>query len=104
MFAIDGGIQLAVAMRDRVIRRFESNVRSAVIFIGCFVLAGCATEPKKYMTSEYSDDKTCRSFMKNKQKSDDTTYQECRQSLVDIANSPPLGAPAPSNVTIIVNQ
>jgi hypothetical protein len=104
MFMIAGGIRLAVVMRDCAIRRFEFKVRFAVIFIGCFVVAGCASEPKKYMTSEYSDDKTCRSFMKNKQKSDDTTYQECRQSLVDFANNPPVGAPTPSNVTIIVNQ
>jgi hypothetical protein len=104
MFTIAGGIRLAVAMRNCEIRRFEYKVRIAAMFIGCFVLAGCASEPKKYMTSEYSDDRTCRSFMKNKQKSDDTTYQECRQSLVDLANNPPVGAPTPSNVTIIINQ
>jgi hypothetical protein len=104
MLAIAGGILLAVAKGNRAIHRFESKVRFAAIFIGCFVLAGGASEPKQYMTSEYSDDKTCRSFMKNKQKSDDTTYQECRQSLVDFANNPPVGAPTPSNVTIIVNQ
>lgn len=104
MLAIAGGILVAVAMHDCAIRGFESKVRFAVIFIGCFVLAGCASESKKYMTSEFSDDKTCRSFMKNKEKSDDTTYQECRQSLVDFANNPPVGAPTPSNVTIIVNQ
>jgi hypothetical protein len=104
MFEIAGGILLAIAMRDDEIRRFEPNLRLAAIFMGCVVLAGCASEPKKNMTSEYSDDRTCRSFMKNKQKSDDSTYQDCRQSLVDLANNPPMGAPAPSNLTIIVNQ
>jgi hypothetical protein len=104
MFTIAGGSFFAVAMRDCAIRSFESKARFAAVFIGCFVLAGCASEPKKYMTSEYSDDKTCRSFMKNKQHSDDTTYQECRQSLIDFANNLPVGALTPSNVTIIVNQ
>jgi hypothetical protein len=47
MFTIAGGIRLAVAMRDCEFRRFESKVRFAAIFIGCFVLAGCASEPKK---------------------------------------------------------
>lgn len=65
-----------------------------------------ARAPRQYMTSEYDDDKTCRSFMKHKASDDESTYQDCRKSLVDIANmtaNMPVAAP-PSNVTIIVNQ
>lgn len=68
------------------------------------LLAACAADPPKpYLTSEYQDDKTCRSFMKNKSHKDDTTYEECRQSLVDFANMPPM-APAQPNVTVIINH
>jgi hypothetical protein len=68
------------------------------------LLVGCAAEPKKFLTSEAQDDRTCRSFMKNKKPSDETTFEECRQFLVDFANRPPVGAPPTSNVTVIVNQ
>jgi hypothetical protein len=68
------------------------------------LLGGCAASaPRQYMTSEYDDDKTCRSFMKHKASDDDSTYQDCRKNLVDIANMK-FGPPSPSNVTIIVNQ
>jgi hypothetical protein len=67
--------------------------------------AGCAVaEPKKFMTSEFQDDATCRSFMKHKAKDDDTTYAGCRQSLIDIANTPVYAVPAQPNVTVIINQ
>jgi hypothetical protein len=68
------------------------------------LLAGCLPEPKKYLTSEADDDRTCRSYMKNKKPSDDTTYEQCRKDLVNLANNPPPAAPQSGNVTVIINQ
>lgn len=66
-----------------------------VIFIGFLLLSGCGSAPKQFMVSEEQDDYTCRSYVKNKSKSDPGTYAECRKSLVDVANNPPVFAVPP---------
>ena len=73
------------------------------VLLASVALCGCAAEPKRFLTSEAQDDKTCQSYMRNKRQSDHTSYGECRQSLVDFANMP-ASAPAPANVTVIVNR
>lgn len=77
----------------------------AIAISAAISLAACsAPAPKTFMMSEASDDRTCRSFMRNKQKDDPTTYEECRQGLIEMANMPVYAPPPQPNVTVIVNQ
>jgi hypothetical protein len=82
----------------------SSAIKLAAAVGLAFLLTGCLSEPKKYLTSEADDDRTCRNYIKNKKPSDDTTYEQCRKDLVNLANNPPAVAPQSGNVTVIINQ
>ena len=62
------------------------------------LLAACG-QPKTYMVSEESDDRTCRSHVKNCTGNMCSTYEDCRKELVDFANRP-IGAPTPGTVSV----
>jgi hypothetical protein len=70
--------------------------------LGLFLLLpGCMAQPP--VNTAASDDRVCRSFMRNKEPRNPTTYDECRQSLVDLAKMPGYDPQVP-NVTVIINR
>jgi hypothetical protein len=78
--------------------RGETAMKILLLIVSATLLASCG-QPKTYMVSEESDDRTCRSHVKNCSGNMCSTHEDCRKELVDFANRP-IGAPAPGTVSV----